>query len=88
MTYRISSPTAMAEALSKLLLAKSILLRPLATAGFFPPTEGGSFLTLPALSNLPSESKYAGLNTSLLLEELLMLNNEFGTVSYMLPIEV
>lgn len=74
--------------MSRLPLCKSTLSRPLSRAGLWPLTEEGSFLTLPALSNLPSESKYAGLNTSLLSEELLMHNSAFGTVSYMLPIEV
>lgn len=84
-TYRISSPTAMTDAVSMLFLGESTLLKPLLSAGTFPPVEGDDLLALPALSNLPSASKYAGLN---LLEELPMLNSEFGTVSYMLPIEV
>jgi len=82
-TYRISSPTAMTEATSKLLLCESTLPEPLPTALM----EEENFFALPALSNLPSESKYAGLNFSL-QQESLMDNNAFGTVSCMLPIEV
>lgn len=81
-TYRISSPTAMIDAVSVLFLCKSM---PLLSAGSCPPAEEDFLLTLPALSNLPSESKYAGLN---LLDELLTDSKEFGTVSYMLPIDV
>lgn len=76
----------MAEAFSKLLLCESTLSMTLATA--VPQIEGETFLTLPALSNLPSESMYAGLNFSWLLEESLTHNNAFGRVSCMLPIEV
>ena len=78
----------MAEAVNKLFLCKSTLIRPLLRAGDFPEPEEENLFTLPALSNLPSESKYAGLNFSSLLEELLTLNNALGTVSCMLPIEV
>jgi hypothetical protein len=78
----------MTEAVSMLFLRNSTLSRPLLTAEKFPQTEGENFFALPALSNLPSESIYAGLNVSLLLEESLMHNNALGTVSYMLPIEV
>ena len=77
----------MTEAVSMLFLRKSMLSRPLLTAEKLPHT-GENFFTLPALSNLPSESRYAGLNVSLLLDESLMHNNALGTVSYMLPIEV
>lgn len=77
----------MTEAVSMLFLRKSMLSRPLLTAEKLPET-GENFFTLPALSNLPSESRYAGLNVSLLLEESLMHNNALGTVSYMPPIEV
>lgn len=52
-----------------------------------PGMEGDDFFTLPALSNLPSESKYAGLNF-VLQPESFIHNIEFGIVSYMLPIEV
>lgn len=75
----------MIDAVSMLFLSESWLVRPLLSAGCCPPVEVDGLLALPALSNLPSASKYAGLN---LLEELLMHNNELGTVSYMLPIEV
>lgn len=50
--------------------------------------EGENLFALPALSDLPSESKYAGLNFPSLPEELLMHNNAFGSVSCILPIEV
>jgi len=80
-TYRISSPTAMIDAVSVLFLCKS---KPLLSAVSCPPEED-FLLTLPALSNLPSASKYAGLNVLVLL---LMDSKELGTVSYMLPIEV
>lgn len=73
----------MAEATSKLLLCDSTPPEPLPTAVM----EGENFFALPALSNLPSESKYAGLNFSL-QQESLMDSNAFGTVSCMLPIEV
>ena len=86
-TYRISSPTAMIEAVSMPFSCTSTFLRPLQTAGKHPET-GVYFFLLPALSNLPSVSRYAGLNLSLLLSESLMHNNAFGTVSCMLPIEV
>ena len=78
----------MAEAVSKLFLCKSTLITPLLRAGDFPQTEEENLFILPALSNLPSESKYAGLNFSSLLEEFLMHNNALGTVSCTLPIEV
>ena len=75
----------MTEAVTILFLCKSRLVKPLLSAGSCPRVEEDNLLTLPALSSLPSASKYAGLN---LLEESLMDNNELGTVSYMLPIEV
>lgn len=71
-----------------LFLGKSTLSRPLLAAEKLPQTEGENFFALPALSDLPSESRYAGLNVSLLLEEAVMRNNALGTVSYMLPTEV
>lgn len=75
----------MIDAVSMLFLCISRLVKPLLSTGSCPQVEEDNLLTLPALSNLPSATKYAGLN---LLEELLMHNNELGTVSYMLPIEV
>ncbi|KAF7804412.1 uncharacterized protein G2W53_043523 [Senna tora] len=74
---RISSPTAMTDAVSMLLLCNPELFKPLLSAGSCPLAED-IFLTLPALSSLPSASKYAGLNW---FEELLMDNNALGTVS-------
>jgi hypothetical protein len=71
-----------------LFFCKSILSGPLLPAEKLPQTEGENFFALPALSDLPSESIYAGLNVSLLLEEAVMRNNALGTVSYMLPTEV
>lgn len=85
-TYRISSPTAMIDAVSMLFSCKSGLVKPLLSAGSC--SQVGvedNLLALPALSNLPSASKYAGLN---LLAELLTYSNLLGTVSNMLPIEV
>lgn len=76
----------MADAVSMLFLCEPTLSGPLVTAEL--PLTGEILLALPALSNLPSESRYAGLNVSLPLEELSLDNNAFGAVSYMLPIEV
>ena len=78
-TYRISSPTAMTEA------TKSDMLPEESKS---PQMEGEIFFTLPALSNLPSVSKYAGLNFCSQPDSSLIYSNEFGTVSCMLPIEV
>lgn len=79
----------MTVAVSVLFLFESTLIMPLLTAGYAGLQTGKeNFFALPALSNLPSESRYAGLNFSLLLEELLTHNKAFGTVSCMLPIEV
>lgn len=75
----------MIDPVSMLFLCESRLIEPLLSAGSCRGVEEDILLTLPALSNLPSTSKYAGLN---LLEELLMLSNELGSVSYILPIEV
>ena len=75
----------MTEAVSMLCFCKSTLLAPL-LIGFS--TEGENRFALPALSDLPSESKYAGLNFPSLPVELLMHNNAFGSVSCILPIEV
>lgn len=71
-----------------LFLRKSTLSGPLLPPEKLPQTEEESFFALPALSDFPSESRYAGLNVSLLLEEPGMRNDAFGTVSYMLPTEV
>lgn len=79
----------MTEAVSELFLRESALFRPpLLTAGNLAEAGVDNFFDLPALSNLPSGSIYAGLNVSLPLVELFMHNNSFGTVSCMLPIEV
>lgn len=87
-TYKISSPTAITEAVSVLFLCKSSLFKPLLRVCNFADAEEEYFFALPALSNLPSWSKYAGLNFSPLLVESLTHNNSLGTVSWMLPIEV
>jgi hypothetical protein len=47
-----------------LFLHKSTLSGPLLPAEKLPQTEEESFFALPALSDLPSESRYAGLNVS------------------------
>ena len=79
----------MTVAVRVLFLFESTLIMPLLTTGY-PDLQTGeeNFFALPALSSLPSESRNAGLNFSLLLEELLMHNKAFGTVSCTLPIEV
>lgn len=82
-TYRNSSPTATTQAVRKLFRCDSPLLSPLLTA-----FGGDNFFALPALSNLPSVSMYAGLNFSLLPAESLTDNNAFGAVSFTLPIDV
>jgi len=51
----------MIDAVSMLFLCESRLVKPLLSTGSCPPVEDG-LLALPALSNLPSASKYAGLN--------------------------
>lgn len=79
----------MTEAVSKPFLCESELFStPLLTAGNLADVGADNFFTLPALSNLPSGSIYAGLNVSLPLVELFTHNNSFGTVSCMLPIDV
>lgn len=67
----------MTDAVSMLLLCEPKLFKPLLSAESCPLVED-IFLALPALSNLPSASKYAGLN---LFEEVLIDNNALGTVS-------
>ncbi|KAG5583014.1 hypothetical protein H5410_053641 [Solanum commersonii] len=53
-TYKISSPTAMIEAVSILLEFKSSIFSPLQTEDNFPQTGAENFFTLPDLSSLPS----------------------------------
>ena len=75
----------MIDADNELLRCGSTLLRPLLRVfSHF----GANFFALPALSSLPSHSRYAGLKLSLLLDESEIFNNAFGMVSYMLPMEV
>lgn len=87
-TYKTSSPTEITEAVSMSFQHKSSPFNPLLMDDTCLDTGEEDFFTLPALSNLPSESKYAGLNFSLQLVEWVVHNNAFGTVSWMLPIEV
>lgn len=68
----------MTEAVGMLSKNNSSFFKPLAIAA---DGSGTNFLALPALSNLPSESRYAGLNLSSLLLDLLRHNNALGTVS-------
>lgn len=84
-TYRISSPTVMIDAVRVLLRCGSALFKPFLKT---PSGIGEIFFALPALSSLPSWSRYAGLKFSLLLDRSLMHNNALGTVSCMLPMEV
>ena len=69
-TYRISSSTTITDAVSKVVLCKSLLL-----AGIC--LQVDDFLALPALSSLPSESIYAGLK----LRELPALKNALDWAS-------
>lgn len=84
MTYRISSPTMIIDALKEPF--REMPITPLFREALS--HLRANFLFLPALSNLPSESIYAGLKLFFVLDESAMLNNAFGTVSYMLPIDV
>lgn len=74
----------MIDAEREIICSLSVLFMPLLAIEFIS-TLGLVFFVLPALSSLPSVSMYAGLKLFSVDESL---RSAFGTVSYMLPMEV